>query len=91
MIIAAGDHVAPVVALLGMVLSSVIAVSLLLVKARQSLLVGSFICGVVLAKTGATGWLGASADEAISILSELGVVLRCSLGRSNFRCVSSCT
>ncbi|MDC0302725.1 hypothetical protein OAL23_01005, partial [bacterium] len=75
MIIAAADHVAPVVALLGMVLGSVIVVSLLLVKARQSLLVGYFICGVVLSNTGATGWLGDSADDAISILSELGVVL----------------
>ncbi len=75
MIVAAADHVAPVVALLGMVLGSVIVASLLLVKARQSLLVGYFICGVVLANTGATGWLGDSADEAIAILSELGVVL----------------
>ena len=75
MIIAAADHVAPVVALLGMVLGSVIVVSLLLVKARQSLLVGYFLCGVVLANTGATAWLGDSADEAISILAELGVVL----------------
>lgn len=58
MIVAAADHVAPVVALLGMVLGSVIVASLLLVKARQSLLVGYFICGVVLANTGATGWLG---------------------------------
>jgi len=75
MILAASNEVAPVVALLGMVLGSVIIVSLLLVKAKQSLLVGYFLCGLVLANTGATAWLGDSPDEAISILAELGVVL----------------
>ncbi|MFT6864158.1 MAG: CPA2 family monovalent cation:H+ antiporter-2 [Akkermansiaceae bacterium] len=75
MILAASNEVAPVVALLGMVLGSVIIVSLLLVKAKQSLLVGYFLCGLVLANTGATAWLGDSSDEAISILAELGVVL----------------
>lgn len=75
MILAAADHVAPVVALLGMVLGSVIVVSLILVKARQSLLVGYFLCGVVLANTGLTSWLGESPEEAISVLAELGVVL----------------
>ncbi len=75
MILAAGDAVAPVVALLGMVLGSVVLMSLLLVRARQSLLVGYFICGVILANTGATNMLGDSPDEAIRILSELGVVL----------------
>ena len=75
MILAASNEVAPVVALLGMVLGSVIVVSLLLVKARQSLLVGYFLCGVVLANTGATSLLGDSSGEAIEILAELGVVL----------------
>ena len=40
MMIAASNEVAPVVALLGMVLGSVVVMSLILVKARQSLLVG---------------------------------------------------
>ncbi len=75
MILAASDEVAPVVALLGMVLGSVVVVSLLLVKARQSLLVGYFLCGVVLANTGATALLGESSGEAIEMLAELGVVL----------------
>ena len=75
MIIAAGNEVAPVVALLGMVLGSVVLVSLVLVKARQSLLVGYFVCGVVLANTGLTSFLGDSPEEAITILSELGIVL----------------
>lgn len=75
MIIAAGNEVAPVVALLGMVLGSVVIFSLILVKARQSLLVGYFICGVVLANTGLTSFLGDSSEEAITILSELGIVL----------------
>ncbi|MFT6243164.1 MAG: CPA2 family monovalent cation:H+ antiporter-2 [Akkermansiaceae bacterium] len=75
MILAASNEVAPVVALLGMVLGSVIVVSLLLVKARQSLLVGYFLCGLVLANTGATSLLGESPGEAIDMLAELGVVL----------------
>lgn len=75
MIIAAGNEVAPVVALLGMVLGSVVIMSLILVKARQSLLVGYFICGVVLANTGATQFLGDAPEEAITMLSELGIVL----------------
>lgn len=75
MIIAAGNEVAPVVALLGLVLGCVVLVSLALVKARQSLLVGYFICGVVLANTGMTSFLGDSSEEAITILSELGIVL----------------
>ncbi|MEN8849080.1 MAG: cation:proton antiporter [Akkermansiaceae bacterium] len=75
MMIAASNEVAPVVALLGMVLGSVVVMSLILVKARQSLLVGYFICGVVLANTGATSFLGEAPDEAIGMLAELGVVL----------------
>ncbi len=75
MILASSGEVAPVVALLGMVLGSVVLVSLLLVKARQSLLVGYFLCGVVLANTGATALLGPSSGEAIEMLAELGVVL----------------
>ncbi|MDB4507950.1 cation:proton antiporter [Akkermansiaceae bacterium] len=75
MIIAAGNEVAPVVALLGMVLGSVVIMSLILVKARQSLLVGYFICGVVLANTGATRFLGDAPEEAITMLAELGIVL----------------
>ncbi|MGJ8696142.1 MAG: cation:proton antiporter [Verrucomicrobiaceae bacterium] len=75
MVLAASNEVAPVVALLGMVLGSVVLVSLILLKARQSLLVGYFICGVVLANTGATRLLGDAPEEAIMILSELGVVL----------------
>jgi len=67
--------VTPVVALLGMVLGSVVLVSLLLVKAKQSLLVGYFLCGLVLANTGATRLLGDSPEVAIGVLAELGVVL----------------
>lgn len=75
MLLAASNEVAPIVALLGMVLGSVIVVSLLLVKVRQSLLVGYFLCGLVLANTGATALLGDSPDEAIDMLADLGIVL----------------
>ncbi|BDS06435.1 sodium/hydrogen exchanger [Oceaniferula spumae] len=75
MLLAAGNEVAPVVALMAMVLGGVVLVSLLLIKFKQSLLVGYFICGVILANTGAIQWLGADPEDAVSGLSELGVVL----------------
>lgn len=75
MFLAAGSEVAPVVALMAMVLGGVVLVSLLLVKFKQSLLVGYFVCGVILANTGAFQWLGADPEEAVTGLSELGVVL----------------
>ena len=73
MILAASSHeVAPVVALLGMVLGSVVIVSLLLVRAKQSLLVGYFACGVILANIGATMWLGDSSAEGDRNFSGIG-------------------
>ena len=73
--LAASNEVAPVVALMAMVLGAVVCVSLLLIRFKQSLLVGYFICGVVLANTGAFGWLGDAPEDAVAGLSELGVVL----------------
>ena len=60
---------------MAVVLGAVVLVSLLLVRFKQSLLVGYFICGVILANTGAYQWLGDAPDDAIMGLSELGVVL----------------
>ena len=73
--LAASSEVAPVVALMAVVLGAVVMVSLLLIRFKQSLLVGYFICGVILANTGAYLWLGNAPDEAVATLSELGVVL----------------
>ncbi|MBK1854218.1 cation:proton antiporter [Verrucomicrobiaceae bacterium 5K15] len=75
MFLAAGNEVAPVVALMAMVLGGVVLVSLLLLRFKQSLLVGYFTCGVVFANTGAFSWLGADPEHAVAGLSELGVVL----------------
>ncbi len=74
-LLAASSEVAPVVALMALVLGAVVLVSLLLIRFKQSLLVGYFICGVILANTGVYQWLGDGADEAVSGLSELGIVL----------------
>jgi len=73
--LAASSEVAPVVALMAMVLGAVVLVSLLLIRFKQSLLVGYFICGVILANTGLYQWLGNAPEEAVAGLSELGVVL----------------
>ncbi len=74
-LLAASSEVAPVVALMAMVLGGVVLVSLLLIRFKQSLLVGYFICGVILANTGVYQWLGDAPDDAVAGLSELGVVL----------------
>ena len=73
--LAASSEVAPVVALMAMVLGAVVLVSLLLLRFKQSLLVGYFICGIILANTGAFQWLGSAPEDAVTGLSELGVVL----------------
>lgn len=75
MFLAAGSETAPVVALMAEVLGGVVLVSLLLLKFKQSLLVGYFACGVILANTGAFQWLGENPEQAVASLSELGVVL----------------
>jgi CPA2 family monovalent cation:H+ antiporter-2 len=53
----------------------VVLVSLVLVRFKQSLLVGYFACGVVLANSGAVGLVGAESQEVIGALAELGVIL----------------
>lgn len=61
--------------LLALVLVSVVVVSLVLVRFKQSLLVGYFACGVLLANSGALGLVGVESDESIHALAELGVIL----------------
>ncbi|MEM6911148.1 MAG: cation:proton antiporter [Verrucomicrobiota bacterium] len=68
--------VSPIVAVLTVLLVSVVLVSLVLARFRQSLLVGYFLCGVVIANSGLLEMLGATAEEGvIERLAELGVVL----------------
>ena len=63
--LAASSEVAPVVALMAMVLGAVVLVSLLLLRFKQSLLVGYFICGLILANTGAFQWLGSAPETQL--------------------------
>jgi CPA2 family monovalent cation:H+ antiporter-2 len=72
-----GADVSPLFALLTMVLVLAVLVSLLLVKARQSLLVGYFVCGVVIANSGLLGMVGGTGatDTVIQNLAEIGVIL----------------
>ncbi len=72
-----GADVSPLFALLTLVLVLAVLVSLLLVKVRQSLLVGYFACGVLIANSGLLGLVGGAGatDSVIANLSEIGVIL----------------
>lgn len=66
----------PMFALLALMLVGVVLVSLLLLRARQSLLVGYFLCGVVIANSGVLRFIGLDASShAIQETAEFGVVL----------------
>ena len=76
-LLAAGG-IPPLFGLLTLVLVAVVLISLLLVRFKQSLLVGYFICGVLLANSGALELVGVAADDSedvISSLAELGIIL----------------
>lgn len=61
--------------LLALMLVGVVGVSLLLLRLRQSLLVGYFLCGIAIANTGLMEALaGPEAGEAIVSMSEFGVM-----------------
>jgi len=70
-------HLTPIFAVLAVILVFSVLVALLLVKAKQSLLVGYFICGVVLANSGLLDHIltGNDTTEVIHLLAELGVIL----------------
>ena len=73
---AAATSVSPLFALLSLVLILAVLVSLVLIKLRQSLLVGYLLCGVVIANAGLMPFAGgAEADAVISHLAEIGVIL----------------
>jgi CPA2 family monovalent cation:H+ antiporter-2 len=66
----------PLLGLLTTVLVLAVVVSLLLVRFRQSLLVGYFLCGVVIANSGLLGMQGTDPHAGvIGQLAELGVIL----------------
>ena len=69
-------NVSPLFALLSVVLILAVLVSLVLVKFRQSLLVGYLLCGVVIANAGLMPVAGGDeGDAVISHLAEIGVIL----------------
>ena len=73
--LAAGDSIPPFFALLALVLSAVVVVSLVLAKFRQSLLVGYFLCGVALSSGGFLDKAGVGDTALIQSLSDTGVIL----------------
>lgn len=72
----ASASIPPLFALLALMLAGVVMVSLLLLRLRQSMLAGYFICGVLIANSGVLGLLGGGeSHEQISQMAEFGVVL----------------
>ncbi|MCP5535928.1 MAG: cation:proton antiporter [Akkermansiaceae bacterium] len=74
-LLAAATEVPSFFVLLTLILGSVVVISLVLTRFKQSLLVGYFICGLVLANSGILHWAGANSSSMIHALSELGVIL----------------
>ncbi len=75
-VIAAAAGIPPLFALLALMLAGVVLVSLLLLRLRQSMLAGYFICGVIIANSGVLGLLGGGeSHEGVSQMAEFGVVL----------------
>ncbi|MDB6003395.1 MAG: sodium/hydrogen exchanger [Prosthecobacter sp.] len=72
----ASASIPPLFALLALMLAGVVLVSLLLLKLRQSMLAGYFICGVLIANSGILHLLGGGeSHEQVSQMAEFGVVL----------------
>ena len=71
---AGGAEVSSLFGLLTLVLVAVVLVSLILLRIRQSLLVGYFVCGVILANSGVLEWVGAKSSD-FSLVAELGIIL----------------
>jgi monovalent cation:H+ antiporter-2, CPA2 family len=75
-LLAAGDGMPPLFALLAIMLVSVVLVSLLLLRFQQSLLVAYFCCGILIANTGIMGHLGAAESQgSVQQMANFGVIL----------------
>ena len=73
---AGASSVTPFFGMLALVLVLAVFVSLAVVKLRQSLLVGYFLCGIFIANSGVLVLVGVSPDDPmIANLGELGVIL----------------
>ena len=76
MVAATAAEVSPLFAVLALVMALAVLVSLLLIKFRQSLLVGYLLCGVLLGNFGLLWLTGIPKDSpVIAHLSEIGVIL----------------
>ncbi len=76
LVIAATANIPPLFALLALMLAGVVMVSLLLLRLRQSMLAGYFICGVLIANSGVLALLGGGeSHDQVSQMAEFGVVL----------------
>jgi CPA2 family monovalent cation:H+ antiporter-2 len=68
--------ISPLFGLLTLVLVLAVFVSLVMARLRQSLLVGYFLCGILIANSGVPEWLGMDTKGPfIPQLAELGIVL----------------
>ncbi|MEZ5300385.1 MAG: cation:proton antiporter [Verrucomicrobiales bacterium] len=74
-LLAAAD-VPPLFSLLAVMLTAVVVVSLLLLRVRQSLLVGYFCCGILISNAGVVEFFGGEDTEAaVAHMAEFGVML----------------
>jgi CPA2 family monovalent cation:H+ antiporter-2 len=72
----ASAEMPPIFALLAVMLLAVVVVSLVFLRARQSLLVAYFICGIFIANSGVLEALGGAQSEGgIKHMAEFGVIL----------------
>ena len=71
---ASAGEISPLFGLLTLVLVGVVLLSLVLLRFRQSLLLGYFLSGVLLANSGLLDWVGADSSD-LDRLAELGVIL----------------
>jgi len=74
-LLAVSDSFPPVFILLAIVLSGVVVVSIVLSKFKQSLLVGYFLCGLLISNSGILELLNVKDTSDINALSEIGIVL----------------
>ena len=75
-ILASGAVVEPVFVMLGLVLAAAVVVALVFARFRQSLILGYFLCGIVLANSGIVDRLGfAQTDAVFATLADTGVIL----------------
>jgi CPA2 family monovalent cation:H+ antiporter-2 len=74
-LLAVAESVPPMLIILALLLSSLVLVSLALVRVQQSLLIGYFLCGVAVANSGLLSLAGPEFQDRMTGFAEVGVVL----------------